>query len=125
MTKFVVGQTQATKESVVLVDAGLPVGAHRFQLSVQDADGNRSAPARALVQVVLPTVPSPIVPPIGIVAPIGTIAPPSTGVPPLIASTGAPAVTGTPVVRAPTSTPVAAPKGAAPAKRKPRKKGSK
>ncbi|TAH45624.1 MAG: hypothetical protein EYC67_10565 [Betaproteobacteria bacterium] len=43
MVAFVVGRTVKTAEPVVTVDAGLPIGVHRFQLEVLTADGRRSA----------------------------------------------------------------------------------
>jgi hypothetical protein len=44
MTTFVKGRTVETAEPVVVVDAGLSVGTHRFQLVVVSNDGRRSAP---------------------------------------------------------------------------------
>jgi hypothetical protein len=50
MAKFVVGRPLTTRESSVVVDAGLPVGIHRFQLVVIGA-GGASKPDQILVQV--------------------------------------------------------------------------
>ena len=44
MTTFVKGRTVETAEPVVVVDAGLSVGTHRFQLVVVSNNGRRSAP---------------------------------------------------------------------------------
>ncbi len=51
MAKFVVGRPLTTRESSVVVDAGLPVGIHRFQLVVIGANGVASKPDQVLVQV--------------------------------------------------------------------------
>ena len=51
MARFVVGTPQITREPTITVDAGLPVGRHRFRLEVVDATGLRSAPDEAIVQV--------------------------------------------------------------------------
>jgi hypothetical protein len=51
MAKFVVGRPLTTRESSVVVDAGLPVGIHRFQLIVIGANGVASKPDQVLVQV--------------------------------------------------------------------------
>lgn len=56
MAKFVVGQPLATKESAVVVDAGLPAGRHRFQLEVLTDTGQKSPPAVAVVAVQASTV---------------------------------------------------------------------
>lgn len=60
MAKFAVGQSLTTTEPTIVVDAGLPVGTHRFQLVVVGARGVKSAPDEAVVQVqrslVLPTI---------------------------------------------------------------------
>ena len=66
MTQFAVGKPVPTKEPSVVVDAGLAIGAHRFQLEVVTADGRRSAPVQSTVSVSLPMPPVPIhVPPPG------------------------------------------------------------
>ena len=66
MTVFAVNQPVATREPVVIVDAGLPVGTHRFQLVVQDDGGRSSVPVlvdvkvqRLLIDPVLP-IPNPV-----------------------------------------------------------------
>lgn len=51
MAKFAVGKPQTTKEPTITVDAGLPVGVHRFQLVVVNAAGVKSAPDEVTVQV--------------------------------------------------------------------------
>jgi hypothetical protein len=40
-----------TTQPTVVVDAGLPPGAHRFQLVVVDGAGNRSRPAEVVVRI--------------------------------------------------------------------------
>lgn len=45
MSTFVKGRTLKTAGATVLVDAGLAVGTHRFQLVVVNGDGRESAPA--------------------------------------------------------------------------------
>jgi hypothetical protein len=57
MTRFAINQTVATKVPVVVVDAGLAVGTHRFRLVVSDDSGLVSQPAEVLVQVSRGTVP--------------------------------------------------------------------
>ncbi|MQM31133.1 MAG: hypothetical protein CRU78_11675 [Candidatus Accumulibacter phosphatis] len=56
MTTFVKGRTVETAEPVVVVDAGLSVGTHRFQLVVVSNDGRRSAPEAVDVVVSRPLV---------------------------------------------------------------------
>lgn len=51
MARFAVGQAIPGVEPVIVVDAGLPVGGHRFQLIVVDSAGRRSAPVEAVVTV--------------------------------------------------------------------------
>jgi hypothetical protein len=51
MAAFQVGFPIRTTTSSILVDAGLPVGDHVFQLQVQDNDDNISAPMRVLVKI--------------------------------------------------------------------------
>ena len=51
MARFVVGTPQITREPTITVDAGLPIGRHRFRLEVIDATGLRSAPDDAIVDV--------------------------------------------------------------------------
>ena len=67
MARFVVGTPQITREPTITVDAGLPVGRHRFRLEVVDASGLRSAPDQAVVEVqriiVGPNIPTgPVIP---------------------------------------------------------------
>ena len=56
MARFVPGQPVVTAEPTVVVDAGLPVGQHRFQLEVLTGSGQRSPPVEAVVQVQASTV---------------------------------------------------------------------
>ena len=42
MARFAVGQAIRSVEPTIVVDAGLPAGAHRFQLEVIDSTGRRS-----------------------------------------------------------------------------------
>lgn len=51
MATFTIGKPITTREPTIAVDAGLSVGAHRFQLEVVDAAGNRSQPQVAAVTV--------------------------------------------------------------------------
>jgi hypothetical protein len=51
MAAFQVGLPIKTTTSSIIVDAGLPVGDHVFQLQVEDNDGNISAPMRVLVKI--------------------------------------------------------------------------
>jgi hypothetical protein len=57
MPRFLPGQPIATEQPDIVVDPGLPVGRHRFQLVVVDDQGNRSAPDERIVQVVRPNPP--------------------------------------------------------------------
>ena len=64
MARFAVGQPIRTAEPTIAVDAGLPVGRHRFQLEVIDSAGQRSVPAVAVVTIQRLTIPvPPVVPP--------------------------------------------------------------
>jgi len=56
MAKFVAGQPVVTAVPSVVVDAGLPVGQHRFRLEVLTDTGQRSPPDEAVVQVQALTV---------------------------------------------------------------------
>jgi hypothetical protein len=51
MARFVINVPISTREPTVAVDAGLPIGRHRFRLEVVDAAGNRSRPSEAIVEV--------------------------------------------------------------------------
>ena len=51
MARFTVGRAVVTTTPTVVVDGGLPVGLHRFQLEVLTDTGQRSLPAVATVQV--------------------------------------------------------------------------
>ena len=77
MATFLPGRSITTEQPFIEVDPGLSVGRHRFQLVVVDAQGNRSAPAEQIVQVVQSPIP-PVVGPGGVVRPdipIGPIDP--------------------------------------------------
>jgi hypothetical protein len=56
MAKFVVGRPLTTREPAIVVDPGLPAGAHRFELVVIGASGRKSTPDQVLVQVQSTTV---------------------------------------------------------------------
>ena len=51
MAAFTIGRPITTTARTITVDAGLPVGSHRFQLVVVDSAGNRSRPDVAVVTV--------------------------------------------------------------------------
>lgn len=51
MAVFSIGKTITTTTPTIVVDAGLPAGAHSFQLEVIDSAGNRSRPDVAVVTV--------------------------------------------------------------------------
>ena len=77
MARFVVGTPQITREPTITVDAGLPVGRHRFRLEVIDASGLRSAPDHAIVEVQRIIVgPGPIPTPGPVIQPGPVIRPP-------------------------------------------------
>lgn len=59
MARFAVGQAISGVEPAIVVDAGLPVGGHRFQLVVVDSAGRRSAPVEAVVTVARVLTPLP------------------------------------------------------------------
>ena len=59
MARFAVGQAISGVEPAIAVDAGLPVGGHRFQLVVVDSAGRRSAPVEAVVTVIRVLTPIP------------------------------------------------------------------
>ena len=61
MVQFAPNQTIETAEPTITVDAGLPLGQHRFQLVVVDAAGNRSRPAVVVVDIqrAVPIAPTP------------------------------------------------------------------
>ena len=62
MARFAVGQAIPGVEPVIVVDAGLPVGGHRFQLVVVDSAGRRSAPVEAVVMpMTMVSGPAPVV----------------------------------------------------------------
>jgi hypothetical protein len=53
---FAVGQTITTSVPSIAVDAGLRLGGHRFQLVVVTADGRKSPPDTATVNVTEQTI---------------------------------------------------------------------
>lgn len=73
MASFRPGQTVTTREPRVTVDAGLPVGVHRFQLVVLTDSGQRSAGDVVQVSVVRTLIVEPVRP----VEPIGPVLPPT------------------------------------------------
>jgi len=84
MARFAINTPITTREPTVTVDAGLPIGRHRFRLEVIGAQRRPSTPNDAIVEVqrlavdprppVLPPI-DPIRPVIGRVAPIGPTGP--------------------------------------------------
>jgi hypothetical protein len=72
MARFVVNTPIATPAPTVTVDAGLPVGRHRFRLEVIDTAGLRSRPDETIVEIQRIIIdPGPIVPtPVPIPTPI-------------------------------------------------------
>ena len=99
MARFVVGEPQITREPTIVVDAGLPVGRHRFRLEVVDSAGLRSKPDDALVDVQRIIIdPGPIIPSGPIVPTPGPVIGPITS--PIIGTiTGPVAPTPTPIIR--------------------------
>jgi hypothetical protein len=51
MARFVAGTPITSREPTMVVDAGLPVGRHRFRLEVVDSTGRRSVADDAIVEV--------------------------------------------------------------------------
>ena len=79
MVSFVAGKPVTTDTPGVLVDAGLPIGRHRFQLVVLDSGGLRSKPDEIVVQVQRL-----VLPPVGpVIGPVGPVVGPVVG-PPVI-----------------------------------------
>jgi len=63
MADFTAQRRFTTREPVLSVDKGLPVGVHTFELVVSDASGNTSKAARISVEVVRVMVPiTPVIP---------------------------------------------------------------
>jgi len=79
MATFTVGKAIATTTPSIVVDAGLPVGQHRFQLMVMTDTGQRSQPDIATIDIQKPIIviqPSPvIVPPVVVRSPTPLVAP--------------------------------------------------
>jgi hypothetical protein len=78
MAQFAVGQSITTATPTIIVDAGLAIGGHRFQLVVVDSSGLRSAPDVKDVSVqrlvVVPPVVGPVTGPV--INPVGPVATP-------------------------------------------------
>lgn len=51
MARFALNQPIETDAPSIVVDAGMPVGQHRFQLVVIDDAGNKSKAATAVVDI--------------------------------------------------------------------------
>lgn len=51
MAVFVQGRPITTRVPVIVVDAGMTIGSHRFELAVVDAAGLRSRPDVAVVRI--------------------------------------------------------------------------
>jgi hypothetical protein len=68
MVAFRRGVPVTTTTPTVVVDAGLPVGVHRFELVVTDSDGNASRPTQ--VSVTIGGLLGPIRPPESILEPV-------------------------------------------------------
>jgi hypothetical protein len=85
MARFAVGQPITTTTPQIVVDAGLAIGTHRFQLEVIDSSGLRSKADIRLVTVQKPSV---VVGPV-VVGPVRPIRDPSG---PVIAPVVKPAV---------------------------------
>jgi len=63
MANFQNKQTYTTRGAKLSVDAGLPVGDHKFQLVVVDSNDMRSEPVEVVVTIVPPRIgPLPIRP---------------------------------------------------------------
>lgn len=75
MVAFVRGRTVGTTDPRVVVDAGLAVGTHRFQLVVVSSSGRRSAPQLVDVVVSRPVIVQPQ-PPVTIRPPVTPIVTP-------------------------------------------------
>ena len=74
-----------TREATLLVDKGLPLGIHTFELVVMDASGNQSKAAQVRIEIVGGRVPiTPVTPvlPIGPVIPVRPVITPVTPVTP-------------------------------------------
>lgn len=71
MARFVVNTPITTREPSVTVDAGLPIGRHRFRLEVIDAAGLRSRPVDAIIEVQRLVVrPDVVIPPTDPIRPV-------------------------------------------------------
>ncbi|MDZ4797556.1 MAG: hypothetical protein SGI92_05295 [Bryobacteraceae bacterium] len=58
MATLKVNETRTTTTGFLTIDAGLPPGRYRYQLVVQDDQGNRSAPVQIVV-IIRPTTRGP------------------------------------------------------------------
>jgi hypothetical protein len=72
MAKFALGQPIMTTVPSIVVDAGLPVGLHSFQLEVLTDAGRRSLPDIKVVQVQASSAPAGLV-----VSPAGLVVSPT------------------------------------------------
>jgi hypothetical protein len=61
MAKFVIGKEIVTSDPTIDVEPSLAVGRHVFQVVVEDASGNQSAPAQVEVIVLNPTAPTAVI----------------------------------------------------------------
>ena len=95
MASFTVGKPIVTPTPAIAVDAGLPVGSHRFQLVVVDSSGNRSQPAVAVVTIRKPGITLPgggvVVQPGPILPGPGPVEQPTPTVPGVLAPSDVPA----------------------------------
>jgi hypothetical protein len=101
MVQFAPNQTIETAEPTITVDAGLPLGQHRFQLVVIDAAGNRSRPAVAIVEIqrAVPIAPDPVATPVSPIDPLAvtpTRLAPAPSVTPFVSPMPSPVVSPTP-----------------------------
>ena len=70
--RFTPNQPVPLRTPTVVVDAGLPLGPHRFQLVVVGASGQRSSPVEVTVtvtRVIVGPIPRPLPGPIGPINP--------------------------------------------------------
>ncbi len=81
MARFEVRTPITTREPTIVVDAGLPVGRHRFRLEVIDTTGQRSAPDDAIVDVQRIVGPGPVIPTPGPIIPTPIIPTPGPIIP--------------------------------------------
>ena len=77
MTQFAVGQSITTTTPTIVVDAGLAIGSHRFQLVVVDSAGLRSADDVQVVAIQRSLVVGPVIDPVvhPVVTPVTPVGP--------------------------------------------------